>query len=118
LFDGCELFVLPSRHEPFGIVNMEAMASGKAIVATSVGGVPEIVRDGENGMLVPPDDPQALADAINRLLDDDPLRRRLGQAGRARAWNFAWSTITDQYLAVYEAAAERRSRGRRKRARP
>jgi len=109
LFQGCELFVLPSRHEPFGIVNVEAMASAKAVIATSVGGVPEIVHNGENGLLVPPDDLAALAEAITMLLDDDTLRHRLGETGREAARSFSWSTITGQYLGVYESAAQRRT---------
>ena len=103
LFHGCELFVLPSRHEPFGIVNVEAMASGKAIVATNVGGVPELVEDGVNGVLAPAGDPVALAGAIRRLLDDDDLRRRLGDAGRRRVRDFAWQVIARQYTSVYRS---------------
>ena len=103
LFAGCELFVLPSRHEPFGIVNLEAMAAGKAIVATRVGGVPEIVTDEENGLLVPPEDPVALADAICRVMEDEVLRRRLGDAGRAKAGQFTWDRIADEYLRIYRS---------------
>ena len=107
LFAGCELFVLPSRHEPFGIVNLEAMAAGKPVVATRVGGVPEIVVEGENGLLVAPEDPEALAEAIGRLLDDEALRRRLGVTGRAKAQRFSWTAIADEYLNVYRAVRSR-----------
>ncbi len=115
LFRNCEFFVLPSRHEPFGIVNVEAMASGKAILAASVGGVPEIVHDRKNGLLVRPEDAAALADGMRVLLDDPDLRNRLGAAGRNDAREYSWPHITEQYLAVYEAATARRSLSRRAR---
>jgi glycosyltransferase involved in cell wall biosynthesis len=113
LFQNCEFFVLPSRHEPFGIVNVEAMASGKAVLAASVGGVPEIVHDGENGLLVRPDDPAALAEGMRVLLDDPELSDRLGATGRGAARAYSWPHITEQYLAVYEAATTRRFGSRR-----
>ena len=102
LFAGCSFFVLPSRHEPFGIVNLEAMAAGKAVVATRVGGVPEIVTDGVNGVLVPGEDAASLAAAVGRMAGDAALRDRLGRAGRERATGFTWPAIADQYIAVYE----------------
>ncbi|MCC6484202.1 MAG: glycosyltransferase family 4 protein [Armatimonadetes bacterium] len=104
LFKGCHFFVLPSRHEPFGIVNLEAMAAGKAVVATRVGGVPEVVLDGETGLVVPREDEKALAGAMSKLANDEPLRERMGAAGRERARLFSWDTITEQYLEVYQEA--------------
>jgi glycosyltransferase involved in cell wall biosynthesis len=82
LLGQCAAFVLPSRSEPFGIVLLEAMACGKAVVASRVGGIPEFVVDGESGYLVPPDDPQALADAICRVVAEETARHRLGMAGK------------------------------------
>lgn len=73
------------RAEPFGRTLIEAMASGRPVVATTAGGVPEIVAEGETGTLVPPGDAGALADAVLRLLDDPALRDKLGRAGRERA---------------------------------
>jgi glycosyltransferase involved in cell wall biosynthesis len=102
LFKGCSFFVLPSRHEPFGIVNLEAMAAGKAVVASRVGGVPEIVRPEENGLLVPGDDAGALAEALQRLAADAVLRDRLGENGRLFAQDFTWTRIAGQYRAIYE----------------
>ncbi len=80
-----DLFVSPAVGEHFGRVLIEAMAMGKAVVATRSGGVPEIVVDGETGVLVRPADPGALAGAVKGLLADPETRQRLGQAGRARA---------------------------------
>jgi glycosyltransferase involved in cell wall biosynthesis len=104
LFQGCAFFVLPSRQEPQGIVNLEAMASGKAVVASHVGGVPELVVDGETGLLVPAEDDAAMAAAMTRLIRDQALTQRLGCAGRARAENFDWTVVADRYLAIYRAS--------------
>jgi glycosyltransferase involved in cell wall biosynthesis len=82
-FGMADLFVLPSHSEGSPNALLEAMASGVPVVATSVGGVPETVEGGENGLLVPRADPQALAEAIGRLLVDDALARRLANAARA-----------------------------------
>jgi glycosyltransferase involved in cell wall biosynthesis len=79
-----DLFVLSTRSEGLPLSILEAMAAGLPVVASDVGGVPELVVDGETGFLVPPGDPHALAAAIERLLDDPDLRRRLGAAGRLR----------------------------------
>jgi glycosyltransferase involved in cell wall biosynthesis len=104
LFKGCAFFVLPSRMEPFGIVNLEAMAAGKAVVASRTGGVPEVVLDDETGLLVPPGDPAALAAAISRLVADEPLRQRLGAAGRRRVTDFTWPAIARAFHEIYAEA--------------
>jgi len=109
LFAGCSFFVLPSRQEPQGIVNLEAMAAGKAVLASRVGGVPEIVSDGETGLLVPAEDAPALAQAITRLATDDALRQKLGTAGRKRAGQFDWEAIAEQYLAIYRSVVKERN---------
>jgi glycosyltransferase involved in cell wall biosynthesis len=80
-----EVLVLPSLNEGFGMVLVEAMAMGKPVVASAVGGVPEVVLDGQAGLLIPPADPRALAAAILRLLADPRAARRMGEAGRERA---------------------------------
>jgi glycogen synthase len=102
LFKGCSFFVLPSRQEPFGIVNLEAMICGKAVIASQTGGVPEIIVDGETGLLVPPDDAGALAAAINELASRDDERHRLGENGRKRAQRFTWRRIAGRYIDIYE----------------
>ena len=80
----CDVFVLPSHGEHFGRVLIEAMAMAKAVVATSSGAVPEIVEDGETGVLVPPGKPTALGQAITSLIQDPALADRLGCKGRSR----------------------------------
>ena len=86
-----------------GIVNLEAMASGKAVVASRVGGVPELVQDGRSGLLVAPDDPAALAAALSKLIASPDLRHALGAAGRRDAARFDWTPICDKLLAIYES---------------
>jgi len=107
LFKGCAAFVLPSRHEPFGIVNLEAMAAGKPVVACAVGGVPEFVIGGETGLLVPSEDPGRLAEAILRVHDEPETASAM--AGRGRAWadRFDWAAISADYEAVYRQAVSR-----------
>ena len=110
LFKGCTFFVLPSRMEPQGIVNLEAMAAGKAVIASRTGGVPEIVLENETGLLVPPGEVTPLAHALRTLAEDDTLRQKLGDAGRVRAEHFDWKAIADQYVAVYSQILKSRLR--------
>ena len=96
------IFVCPSVYEPLGIVNLEAMACSTAVVASRVGGIPEVVEEGVTGLLVPPDDPAALADALNVLLRDPARAQALGLAGRARAVReFSWDAVAAQTAALY-----------------
>ena len=98
-----DLFVLPSLWEGLPNALLEAMAAGLPVVATAVGGTPEVVVDGVTGFLVPPRDPQALADAILRLLRDPELRQRMGEAGRARvAAHFSIEQMVHKTEALYE----------------
>lgn len=97
------LFVLPSRSEGLGLVLVEAMAAGRPVVATRVGGVPEVVLHGETGLLVEPGDVDGLAGAIRRLLEEPELAGRLGAAGRERARQlFSAERMADQTAALYE----------------
>lgn len=102
LFNGCEFFVLPSRCEPSGIVNLEAMAAGKAVISTNNCGVPEIVKDGINGILVKPKNDKALAEAIIRLLEDIDLRNKLGENGKKMVEWYSWDKAADSYSEIYE----------------
>jgi len=95
-------FACPSLYEPLGIVNLEAMACGTAVVGSAVGGIPEVVSDGETGLLVPPDDPAALATALNELLDDPDRAAGMGRLGREHAiTDFGWPAIAAQTAALY-----------------
>lgn len=111
LYRGALLVALPSRWEGLPLVALEAMASARAVVATEVDGVPDAVHDDETGMLVPPEDPAALADALARLIADPDARQRLGDRGRAVAQaRFTWPVIAARYLELAgEVAAERRA---------
>jgi alpha-maltose-1-phosphate synthase len=116
LYSHAALFVCPSVYEPFGIINLEAMACGRPVVASAVGGIQEVVVDGETGSLVPvalrADDPMTpldaeaferdLASAVNLLMADVDLRERMGRAGRERAIaEFSWETIADRTVELY-----------------
>jgi glycosyltransferase involved in cell wall biosynthesis len=98
---GADLFVMPSRLEPFGIVILEGWRAGVAVVATSRGGPPEFVRDGEDGVLVDPFDTASFTEALAELLTDDARRRVVAEAGRARVAEFAWPVIVERYRALY-----------------
>jgi len=98
----CTLFVAPSRYESFGLIYLEAMRWAKPVIGCRAGGIPEVVRDGETGLLVPPDDPAALQAAIVRLLDDAELRARIGTNGRASvAGELSAATMAERTVAFY-----------------
>ncbi|MCW2932323.1 MAG: glycogen synthase [Actinomycetia bacterium] len=99
-------FVCPSVYEPLGIVNLEAMACGTAVVASRVGGIPEVVDDGVTGLLVPPDDPAALADALSALVGEPGRADAYGRAGRERAVaEFSWPTVAAATADLYAELA-------------
>jgi len=116
LYSGAELFVCPSIYEPFGIINLEAMACGTPVVASAVGGIPEVVLHGETGLLVPveqmkvaPFEPvdmdkfaRDLASAINEMMRDEPRRRKMAVAARRRVEEeFSWSAIAHRVVDLY-----------------
>ena len=99
-----DLFVLPSLSEGLPTVVCEAMNCGRPVVATAVDGTPEIVRDGETGLLVPPSDAPALADALGRVLDDPDLARRMGEeALRVGRETYTWEANARRMTEIYEA---------------
>ena len=120
LYSHAGVFVCPSIYEPFGIINLEAMACGRAVVASAVGGIPEVVVHGETGYLVPveqmtaspfePVDPEKfsrdLAARINEIMADPAKQKAFGNAGRQRAIDtFSWASIAKQTKALYETLA-------------
>jgi glycogen synthase len=124
LYTHAAIFVCPSVYEPFGIINLEAMACETPVVASAVGGIPEVVEHGETGLLVTPEaisptdvaprHPEQfsrdLASAVNVLLDDAALRRTMAQKARARVEEqFSWSSIARQTLDFYQAVRARRA---------
>jgi starch synthase len=108
LYSHAAVFACPSVYEPFGLINLEAMACETPVVASAVGGILEVVEDGKTGILVPPAQPQALAQALGRVLDNPELGARMGKAGRRRVEEkFSWTSVAQQTEKVYaEAIAE------------
>ena len=106
-YERAAIVVCPSRSEGFGVVCAEAMAHGKPVVATAVGGLVNLVVDEETGLLVPPREPRALRAALERLLADGEARRRLGQAGREKIIaGYSWDKVIAQTLDVYSQALQ------------
>jgi glycosyltransferase involved in cell wall biosynthesis len=102
------VFVSPSLLEAFGLANLEALACETPVIATTVGGIPEVVRNGENGILVPPDNTIKLAEAIQYLLDNEDLIVRLGQNGRQWAIdNFSMEVIVNKTINIYRIMLEK-----------
>jgi glycosyltransferase involved in cell wall biosynthesis len=105
LYERAAVVAVPSHREGFGVACAEAMAQARPVVASAVGGLLDLVVDGETGLLVPPCDVPALRGALERLLADGELRRRLGEAGRERARrHFAWPAVTAATIQAYEDA--------------
>jgi glycogen synthase len=114
LYSHARVFVCPSVYEPFGLINLEAMACGTPVVASRVGGIPEVVVDGETGVLLPPNDPQAIAAAVRDLGKDPERAARLGAAGRRRVEaEFSWERIAARTLDVYRDAIAAHAAARR-----
>ena len=104
LYNEAAVFACPSVYEPFGIINLEAMACETPVVASRVGGIREVVVDDETGFLVPPGDPVRLGRAITKVLEDPALARRLGKAGRRRVLSqFTWDRIAQKTLRLYRS---------------
>ncbi|OGQ84188.1 MAG: glycosyl transferase family 1 [Deltaproteobacteria bacterium RIFOXYA12_FULL_58_15] len=107
LYAQARLFVCPSVYEPFGIINLEAMACETPIVASRIGGILETVVDGETGILVEPGSPVAIADAVNQLLKNPERAAQFGKNGRKRVEDhFSWPHIADQTVGMYERVVE------------
>ena len=111
-YSDADVVVLPSRNEGWGLSLMEAMACGRAVVGTTVGGIPELVRDGVDGILVPPGDIGGLAAAVVQLLRDDGLRERMGSSGKERVRSFSWGATAELTAGAYGSALRSPSRTR------
>ncbi len=107
-YSAADAVVMPSLYESFGMVALEAMACGTPVVASDVGGLSFVVRDGETGYLVPEGDPRAFADCLGRLLRDPELRARLGARGKEIARDYAWPKIADQIEQAYQTVIHAR----------
>lgn len=103
LYQEVQFGVLASHEEGLPNALLEAMAAGIPVVATSVGGIPELVEDNVNGLLVPPQDPRRLAHAIDKVASDPALRLRLGKAARETAAQYTWHRCTDAHEALYRS---------------
>ncbi len=101
-YTAADVCVVPSLHEMFGLVALEAMACGTPVVASDAGGLRALVRHGETGLLVRPGDPSALAEALDALLVDASLSQRMGAAGAARAQRFTWDASAARLAEAYE----------------
>jgi glycosyltransferase involved in cell wall biosynthesis len=104
LYRSCDVFVLPSLYEPFGMVIVEAMACGKPVIGTDVGGIPEIIREDTNGLIVPVRSARALANAVNAVLQNEDKALRFGLAGRKIVEHeFTWERTAQGYEEFYES---------------
>ena len=102
-YHAADIFLLPSVHEPFGIVILEAWAASRPVIASRVGGIPSFVGDGKNGLLFDPASDLELRDAVDRLLRDRRRANELAQTGRGKAGeNYGWDTVTNRLLGIYQ----------------
>src|SRR5205085_728390 len=110
-FAGLDVFALPSRSDSFGLVLLEAWANGLPNLAYRAGGVADLIRHGEDGLLAPCGDVPSLADLLTQLVDDAALRRRLGESGRERTWReFRWADKLELVRDVMTSATKNRPR--------
>jgi phosphatidylinositol alpha-mannosyltransferase len=114
-YQQADIFCAPSiGFESFGIVLLEAMAAGLPIVASNIAGYRTVLTDGQEGWLIPPEEPEALARALRQLLDQPQQRQTMGQQGRLTASRYSWEQIVDEILEVYRETIELKTRKRRK----
>jgi D-inositol-3-phosphate glycosyltransferase len=105
-YAAASMVVMPSHYESFGMVALEAMAMGTPVIASRVGGLAHLVRDGETGFLAPPRQPEALAQRIHRLLTDEPLLKQLSTQAQNYAQTYNWPNIVDRMMDVYDVVNE------------
>ena len=105
-YKSADIYVQPSRYETFGVVLLEAMACGKPVIASRVGGIPFVVEDGKNGLLFESENVEELAEKVILLLRDEELRTKMGEAGRERAKRFTWERSAEMTVEVYKEVIE------------
>jgi D-inositol-3-phosphate glycosyltransferase len=105
-YSAAETVVVPSQYESFGMVALEAMACGKPVVASQIGGLAYLVQDGVTGFTVPVDDPIELANRISSLIKDKALRDRMGKQAFTVAQDYAWDKIASKLLVLYKSVLE------------
>lgn len=101
-YSAADLLLMPSHYESFGMVALEAMACGAPVIASNVGGLAHLVKDGSTGFLIPPRDAQAMANRMNLLLSDELLRWEVGRAARKEAHRYSWRRIAERVHRIYE----------------
>lgn len=106
-YSAADVLVMPSHYESFGMVALEAMACGTPVIATQVGGLAFLVKDGETGFVVPDGDPIAMGEKLAQLICQDDLRNRLGDQAHSYAQQYAWEKITQQIITVYQELTSR-----------
>jgi D-inositol-3-phosphate glycosyltransferase len=106
-YSAAELLVMPSHYESFGMVALEAMACGTPVIASEVGGLAYLVRDGETGFTIPDQEPEALCEKMSWLLNDHDLRRQMSERAVEYAQDYAWEKIAKQIIGVYEGLVEK-----------
>lgn len=109
-YSAADVCVMPSLYESFGLVALEAMACGTPVIASRVGGLPYLVRDGVTGLLVGDNDPEALAEALLRVLRDPCLRTSLGEQARQVAQGYSWRKVADGHIELYRELLQARAR--------
>lgn len=107
-YAAADIVTMPSHYESFGMAALEGLACGRPVVATNAGGPAYILEDGVSGLLTPPNDPAALANRFEGLLEDDRLRERMSHAARRRAEQFAWPTVACEVVDVYHSLLGKR----------
>jgi D-inositol-3-phosphate glycosyltransferase len=106
-YSAAEVVVMPSHYESFGMVALEAMACGAPVIASQVGGLAFLVKDGETGYFVPAQDPEALAEKLRLMFVEHDLRARFGERAAAYAQGFRWETIASQIASVYRSMLQK-----------
>jgi D-inositol-3-phosphate glycosyltransferase len=105
-YSAADVVVVPSHYESFGMVALEAMACGTPVVASQIGGLAYLIRDGETGFHVRDQDPEGLAERLTEILDDDELHQQMGRNAVEYATEYSWQAVAEQITSIYTELAE------------